>query len=277
MNEPQILGYTANDTFIHRLSGTSKLIYLIFSSIACMTTYDTRFLLIMGVFSIWLFVMAGIQWQQVSFVVHFILVFSLLNIIAVYLFAPQYGVEIYQSKWVIWSGIGRYNLTWQQVFYECNLILKYFCTIPIALIFILTTDPSEFASSLNKLGISYKVSYAVALALRYIPDIQEDFHHISHAQQARGVEMSKKANVFARLKGTAHIIFPLVFSSLDRIETISTAMELRRFGGKKKRTWYVTKRLTKMDFLCIIFSIAVFIISLWLFRVNQGRFYNPFL
>lgn len=277
MNEPQILGYTASHTFLHRMSGTSKLVFLICSSVACMTTYDTRFLVVMSFFSIWLFFVAKIKWKQVSFVVHFILFFSLINILAVYLFAPQYGVEIYQSKWVIWNGIGRYNLTWQQVFYEFNLVLKYFCTIPIALIFILTTDPSEFASSLNRLGISYKISYAVALALRYIPDIQEDFHHISHAQQARGVEMSKKANVLARLKGTVHIIFPLVFSSLDRIETISTAMELRRFGEKRKRTWYRAKPLTMMDVTCIILSISLVLISFWLFQINHGRFYNPFL
>ena len=40
-------------------------------------------------------------------------------------------------------------------------------------------------------GVSYRISYAVALAIRYIPDIQEDFN-ISLAQQARGYEMSKR-------------------------------------------------------------------------------------
>lgn len=29
-----------------------------------------------------------------------------------------------------------------------------------------------FAASLNSIGISYKVGYSVAIALRYIPDIQ---------------------------------------------------------------------------------------------------------
>ena len=33
-------------------------------------------------------------------------------------------------------------------------MLKYFATIPMALLFILTTEPSEFAASLNRLGIS---------------------------------------------------------------------------------------------------------------------------
>ena len=105
-------------------------------------------------------------------------------------FAPEYGVDLYQSRTVIWEGIGRFTLTQEELFYEFNLVLKYFCTIPLALIFLLTTNPSEFASSLNRIGVSYRISYAVALAIRYIPDIKKIFN-ISLAQQARGYEMSK--------------------------------------------------------------------------------------
>ncbi len=90
---------------------------------------------------------------------------------------------------MIFEGIGRYTLTQEQVFYELNLLIKYFVTIPPGLIFLFTTNPSELASSINRIGISYKIAYAVALALRYIPDIQDDFRTIAKAQQARGVEL----------------------------------------------------------------------------------------
>lgn len=155
-------------------------------------------------------------------------------------------------------------------------MLKYFASIPIALIFILTTNPSEFAASLNKLGISYKISYAVALALRYIPDIQTDFFDISLAQQARGVEMSAKAPLIKRMKGTMAIVFPLVLSSIERIETISTAMELRRFGRHKKRTWYMAKDYSVTDYVTILLPIALLVLSLLLVKLNGSRFYNPF-
>lgn len=277
MNEHQMLGYIPDTTMIHKLNGTAKLIFLILLSVACMTTYDTRFLIGMTVFSFVLFKLSNIKWHQISFVVKFIFVFSLLNIIAVYLFAPEYGVDLYQSRTVIWEGLGRFTLTQEQLFYEFNLVLKYFCTIPLVLIFLLTTNPSEFASSLNQIGISYKISYAVALAIRYIPDIQEDFFNISLAQQARGFEMSKKGKLTQRLKGTAQIVFPLILSSLDRIETISTAMELRRFGEKKKRTWYAQRPFHASDFLVIGLAVLLTVISFTLFKVNDGRFYNPFM
>ncbi|OJH00074.1 cobalt transporter [Enterococcus termitis] len=271
-----MLGYIPDNTAIHKLNGTAKLIFLILLSVACMTTYDTRFLIGMTVFSLILFKISNIKWHQISFVVKFIFVFSLMNIIAVYLFSPEYGVELYGSRTLIWQGIGRFTLTQEQLFYEFNLVLKYFCTIPLVLIFLLTTNPSEFASSLNRIGVSYKISYAVALAIRYIPDIQEDFINISLAQQARGFEMSKKGKLTQRVKGTAQIVFPLILSSLDRIETISTAMELRRFGEKKKRTWYAQQPFHLGDFAVIGLAVVLTIISFALFNVNGGRFYNPF-
>ena len=64
--------------------------------------------------------------------------------------------------------------------------------------FYLGNNPSEFAASLNSIGISYKVGYSVAIALRYIPDIQRDYHSISQAQQARGVELGKNEHFFCQ-------------------------------------------------------------------------------
>ena len=64
--------------------------------------------------------------------------------------------------------------------------------IPLGLIFIFTTNPSEFASSLNHIGVPYKVCTTLSLTLRYFPDIIRDYTNISLAQQARGIELSKK-------------------------------------------------------------------------------------
>lgn len=276
MSQTQLLGYISKKTVIHQLSGASKLLALVFLSVATMTTYDTRFLLAMSLLSIVLFRLSHIKWQEISFVVKFVAVFSLLNLIAVYLFSPEYGVSVYGTRHVIWEGVGRFTLTQEQLFYEFNLLLKYIASIPIALIFILTTNPSEFAASLNKIGVSYKISYAVALALRYIPDVQRDFFDISMAQQARGIELSRKAPFRARAKGTVAIVFPLVLSSIERIDVISTAMELRRFGRHKNRTWYSAQTYRFHDYFVIGVSLVLLIISFSLFKVNQGRFYNPF-
>ena len=92
--------------------------------------------------------------------------------------------------------VGPYTLTQEQLFYQLNMTIKYLTIIPMGLIFLATTHPSEFAASLNKLGVSYKLAYSVAIAMRYIPDIQRDFIEISQAQQARGVDLSRHGGYF---------------------------------------------------------------------------------
>ncbi len=48
-------------------------------------------------------------------------------------------------------GLGFILLRVSRLFYLLNLLLKYFCTVPVALIFLMTTHPGQFASSLNKI------------------------------------------------------------------------------------------------------------------------------
>lgn len=274
-SQEKFIGYHDGTSFLHKLSGTSKLIFFILVSVAAMISYDTFFLIFVATASLILFRLSAIRIRDVSFVLVFAGFFACLNIVMVYFFSPQYGVEIYHAKTVLWSGIGNYNLTAQELFYLFNLFLKYFCTIPLAIIFLMTTHPSQFASSLNHIGISYKIAYAVSLTLRYIPDLQEEFHTIKISQEARGLELSKKARLSQRVKGNLQIIIPLIFSSLDRINVVATAMELRRFGKNKKRTWYTYQAFSKKDYIVFSLAIICLLSSISLIFIRQGRFYNP--
>lgn len=272
----RLLGYQSGQGFLYELSGTSKLLFFILVSVAVMTSYDTRLLVLLSLASLLLFHKAGIKWKDVSFVFIFVALFALLNILTIYLFAPQYGVDLYQSKTLLLDGPGAYDLTLEELFYLFNVLVKYLSTLPLAVIFLQTTHPSQFASSLNQLGLPYRFAYAVSLTLRYIPDLQEDFGTIRKAQEARGLELSKKASLMARIKGNIQIITPLIFSSLERIDTISTAMALRRFGRYQKRSWYQSTAWSGRDTVVVLISLALVIIAIGLFYVNGGRFYNPF-
>ena len=57
-----------------------------------MTTYDTRYLLGMSVVSLVLLKLSNIKWHQISFVIKFIAIFSLLNILTVYLLHLNMGL-----------------------------------------------------------------------------------------------------------------------------------------------------------------------------------------
>lgn len=270
-------GYLEADSPIHRLTGATKLICLIFCSLTAMLTYDTRVLAMLLILSLICFKVSQIKFKDVAFVVYFILTFLLINNIAIFIFSPMEGCKIYGSTTILFKIAGPYTVTVEQLFYQLNVTLKYFAVIPIALLFIVATHPSEFAASLNRIGVSYKLSYAVAISLRYIPDIQRDYREIAFAAQARGIDLSNKEKLTKRIKNMSTILIPLIFSSLERIETISCAMELRSFGTYKKRTWYSSKSFAKRDYIAILAVFLLFAFSLWMTLKNGGRFYNPFV
>ncbi|GAB2026611.1 energy-coupling factor transporter transmembrane component T family protein [Lactovum odontotermitis] len=269
-------GYLSRETPIHRLNGVSKLLMVLLISISVMISYDTRFLTAIVILSIIMFGVAKIKFVEIKFLFYFIAVFMLINAIVIFLFSPNQGTAVYGTHHLLFHIAGPYSMTSEQLFYMANVILKYFTVLPLALIFILTTEPSEFASSLNRIGVSYKIAYSVSLTLRYIPDIQRDFRNISQAQQARGIDISKKAKLTTRLKNVTSILMPLVFTSLERIDVITNAMELRGFGRSRKRTWYRSRRLGRLDVLLILLCLVFLAISVSLIFVNHGRFYNPF-
>lgn len=273
----EMLSFIEKDSPVHRLTGATKLIVFIMWSTAAMLTYDTRILLFLLILGITIFVVSKVNVRDVAFVLIFILIFLLLNNIAIYLFSPQEGVKIYGTSHVLFEIAGRYNITLEQIFYQFNVTLKYFVVIPSALLFIVTTHPSEFAASLNRIGVNYKIAYSVSLALRYIPDIQRDFRTIAQSQQTRGIDLSSNEKLFKRVKNAVSIVLPLILSSLDRIEIISNAMELRGFGKNKQRTWYSAKSFKRADYITMIVSACILIASLIITFYDGSRFYNPFL
>lgn len=272
-----VLNYLPRKSVIHGLTGAAKLAFFLLFTFASMVTYDTRVLLGLLVVSFAAFRASRIRLREVRFIFVFMLVFLVLNDTFIFLADPEQGAKIYGTRQVLCHLFLHYDVTAEQLFYLFNVSLKYFVALPVAILFISATDPSEFAASLNAIGVSYRVGYSVSLALRYIPDIQRDYHSISQAQQARGVELGKKERLLHRLKNAAGILLPLILSSLSRIEVIANAMALRGFGkNPKKRTWYVQRPFRRGDYIAVALGALLLTVSIAAALLNGSRFYNPF-
>jgi energy-coupling factor transport system permease protein len=274
----KIFSYNIIDTPIHQLSGLSKFICFLLMTVTVMLSYDIRVILCIMAFSFIALRVSRIKLSQIKIMLIYVLIFLVANFIISYLFAPEQGSEIYGTHHEFGRIWGRWTLTWEQLLYQGTKTLKYASVIPLGIIFLFTTDPSEFASSLSGVKVNYKAAYAVSLTLRYFPDIQREYNDISMAQQARGLDMSHKAKLTDRFKNALLIIVPLLFSTLDRIESISNAMDLRGFGKKKKRTWYARRMFKRNDRVAMFVCGSIFAISLCVsLFINHSRFYNPFV
>ena len=274
----KLFDYIDRDNFIFNLSGLTKLICFICMTFSVMFSYDIRYIIFVLILSGVFFRMSELEFKQIKLMLIYVAIFLLMNFVLTYLFSPQYGTEIYGTSHELFRINSRYTVTMEQLLYQITKITKYASVVPLGMVFLLTTNPSEFAASLNRVGCSYKGAYAVSLTLRYFPDIIRDYQDIALAQQSRGLDLSKKEKVGTRVKNMMNICVPLIFSTLDRIELISNAMDLRGFGKNKKRTWYVAKPLTKNDWMSMTFGLLVLLGSIFLsVFVNGSRFWNPFV
>ena len=275
MSRAQTL-YIEGDSIFHRLSGVSKILLFLTWTMITVMFLDIRVFLGMAVVSAIMLYAAKIPSKTIKPLLWIMVVFNIINIIFILLITPQYGTELVGTNTKL-INIGYAYINAETLFYVLTISLKYAVLMPITAIFIFTTHPSEFASSLNKIGIPYKIAYAINIAFRYVPDVQREYRDILDAQQARGLAFSKgEGSIGEILKNYTTIFVPLVSSSIKRIETVSNAMELRSFGKGRKRTWYSYKKLGKIDFVFIVGCILAFAIAVYLKNNVITGFYYPF-
>lgn len=274
----KIFDYVEKDNVIYNLSGLSKLICFICMTSAVMYSYDVRFVICIMAISLGLFRVAELKFSQIKTMLLYVVIFLVMNFVLTFIFNPTYGTEIYGTTHELFRINDYFIVTAEQLVYQITKTSKYASVVPLGMMFLLTTNPSEFAASLNRAGISYKGTYAVSLTLRYFPDTVRDYNDIALAQQSRGLDLSKKEKIGTRIKNIINICVPLIFGTLDRIEMITNAMDLRGFGKHKKRTWYVTEPLKKNDYIAMVFSFVILAAALILgIFINGSRFWNPFL
>ena len=272
----KLLNYIERKSPVHSLNGASKLFCLLMWICSTMITFNTPFLLGATILGAAAFKLSRLKLSEQKGLLYFLLCFMLLNALLIYIFNPERGVELYGTRNLLFTIWGRFTITKEQLLYQFNVILKYLSTIPIILVFIGSTQPSELAASMNRIGIPYGFSYSFALALRYIPDTVSSFIDISRCQQARGIEMSNKESLMNRVKAAAALVLPLILGSVDQIEVITNAMELRKFGTQKRRTWIMSRPFKAGDYLTVAIGIGMMAFVIAYNVINGSRFWNPF-
>ncbi len=276
--QSKLFDYVERDNFIYNLSGLTKLVCFFFLTFAVMFSYDIRCILAVFAISLIFFKISEITFRQVKIMVIYVIIFLIINFVLTFVFSPTYGTEIYGTRHELFSIYGRYVVTLEQILYQVTKTTKYASVVPLGMLFLLTTNPSEFAASINRVGCHYKGAYALSLTLRYFPDLMRDYQDIALAQQSRGLDLSKKEKLGTRLKNIMNICVPLIFSTLDRIDLISNAMDLRGFGKHKKRSWYAAKPLKRADWISMLFCGMLFVLILCVsLFINHSKFYNPFV
>ena len=150
-------------------------------------------------------------------------------------------LSIHQGEFLFYlipslSSIGPFIPIYSDGLYFGILLLgRFWGVITISWVFINSTNPFDFAQSLTKIGIPYRIAYSLSLSLRFTPVLNTEISIIKRAQQTRGLNTNPNSlrGAFNLLKYT---LFPLISSTLNRIRDITLSMEGRAFGLYTHRT-----------------------------------------
>lgn len=144
--------------------------------------------------------------------------------------------------------------------------------ILLASMLTLTTKPLDLSygleklfSPLSKLGVPVEqFSLMVVIAIRFIPTIKEELDRILLAQKARGYDLTSLP-LRRRILAYLPLIVPLLFTTIQRAEQLSYAIDARAYGNGKGRTSYKQLRLQREDYLAGGAAVAFVVIMLLIY------------
>lgn len=260
MSKRLFINVIPGDTFLDKLSGTTKVRLFFALVILLVATWDLRILVTVMILGLIGLISIKPNWKLVGGIIGFMVLTNLFNLFLVWVVSPDYGASIVGGSTLLLRITERYIFTAETLWYFLVRFSKFMATFLVSLTFIQAITPSEMAAGLYSIKVPYKVATIVSIAFRYIPEISRDFSDIKISMQARGMELDeKKTTLFQRLKQNVLILAPLIIVSFDRVGNIANAMDLRGYGRGKTRTYYSEHEETPNDRKMKVFYIILYI------------------
>ena len=153
--------------------------------------------------------------------------------------------------------IGSFAITDLALEKSLLLVLRLIgATLPLSIL-ISVTNLSDLSNTLVKyLHIPYKYAFTFTSAIRFIPVFSTEMSGIIESQQARGVDFEVK-NPFKKFGMILPLCFPLLISSVRKIESTATAAELRGFYLRTRACCTKAYKLHFRDFMFTLMGLAI--------------------
>ncbi len=246
------LAFIPGNSLIHSLYPITKLFWLIFASIILFIISSGY--LLMGMAAIFLLLLFSIHpqiWKVRGF--RFVLTTGLV-LFFLYLLFVKDGQTILNADLEI------FKITSNGI--EAGLLYcgRFYAIVFMSYLFILTTNPSQLAYALMRLGLTYRYGFMLVTTLRLAPILEEEGRTIYRAQLVRGIRYDQ-GNLKKILLLVRQFLTPLLISSLRRADRLYFSMEGRGFGRYKKRTFREHSQPTKND-LFVSLGLIIFITGL---------------
>ena len=153
--------------------------------------------------------------------------------------------------------------TWRTMFVAfLGLIHKVYACGMLAGLVIATTKVGEFLSAMARLHIPKKLTIPIAVMLRYLPTIREDWHFIKDAMRLRDVSPTLLGFLKAPAMTVNCIYVPLLMTASKAADELSIACVTRGIENPTPRTCLVKIQMQTVDWLAMALLLAFLITEL---------------
>lgn len=153
--------------------------------------------------------------------------------------------------------LGSFGITDLAIQKGLLLVLRLMgATLPLSVL-ISVTNLNDLSNTLVKvLHIPYKYAFTFTSAIRFIPVFSSEMSGIIESQKARGVDFEIK-NPFKKFGMILPLCFPLLISSVRKIESTATAAELRGFYLRTRKSCTKVYPVKAVDIIFLLISGAL--------------------
>ncbi len=188
---------------------------------------------------------------------------SLISLLAVCSGKRRYalrGIAAYAliCVFTVWC-MGVMSGTWRTMFVAfLGLVHKVYACGMLAGLVISTTKVGEFLSAMARLRVPKKLTIPLAVMLRYLPTIREDWHYIKDAMRLRDVSPSIGGFLKAPAMTVSCIYVPLLTAASKAADELSIASVTRGIENPKPRTSLVKIQMRAADLVTAALFLAFF-------------------
>ncbi len=251
--------YIDRQSFIHRLHPTVK-VFALFMMFWSVYWVDSPLALIpIGFLMAWVAQITG-AWPNFYRLRWFFVILVLTTTIAWMVFYRRGPVLvnlpiIHLSRTSLVFGFGRG--------------LKLAELLGTSVLFLSTTKVEEFAIGLLRLGIPYRVGFAITLAFRLVPLFIDSALTIVDAQTLRGYDFNQ-GGPFERIRRYVPVIIPVFMGALRKANNMAMALEARGFGHTHEPTTFIDYPVESADIVAFATLIALGTLYFMIYYTGYG-------
>ncbi len=248
--------YLDNNSFIHRLDPRTKITVFLLTFVAILLFEDPLWML------------------PVTFLVLFQLILSgaIFNLRRI----RYILIVLTISSMVLWNlfSKGVTPLFWifevESFLFSIARTLLMTLMVSAGMILISTTRNEELVLGMIRMGMPYRVGFAISTALRLVPTIASSTQTISQAQRSRGLDLDS-GGLIDRVRKFLPLLVPVFISTIRNTNIFGMALESKGFGAREKRTFYLKFEMRTADYLVLAFAILFVVASIAFYAMGYGR------